>query len=50
MQLRLFIDCPGVSVAEYRVDFELVFGTKIANVLSKADRLVYGDCAMNHGT
>ena len=31
-------------------DFELVFGTKIANVLSKADRLVYGDCAMNHGT
>jgi len=29
-------------------DFELVFGTKIANVLSKADRLVYGDCAMNH--
>ena len=31
-------------------DFELVFGTQIANVLSKADRLVYGDCAMNHGT
>ena len=30
-------------------DFELVFGTKVNVGLSKADRLVYGDCAMNHG-
>jgi len=29
-------------------DFELVFGTKVSLGLSKADRLIYGDCAMNH--
>ena len=30
-------------------DYELVFGTKVNVGLSKADRLIYGDCAMNHG-
>jgi len=29
-------------------DYELVFGTKVHIGLSKADRLVFGDCAMNH--
>lgn len=29
-------------------DYELVFGTKVNVGLSKADRLIYGDCAMNH--
>jgi len=30
------------------VDFELVFDTNVHNWHSKADRLTYGDCAMNH--
>lgn len=29
-------------------DYELVFGTKVNNGLNKAERLIYGDCAMNH--
>jgi len=29
-------------------DYELVFGTQVNVGLSKADRLIYGDCAMNH--
>lgn len=29
-------------------DFDLVFGTKVHIGMNKADRLVYGDCAMNH--
>ena len=29
-------------------DYELVFGTKVNIGLNKAERLIYGDCAMNH--
>ena len=29
-------------------DYELVFGTKVNVGLGKAERLIYGDCAMNH--
>ena len=29
-------------------DYELVFGTKISVGMSKEDRLIYGDCVMNH--
>ena len=29
-------------------DFELVFDTTINIGLNKADRMIYGDCAMNH--